>query len=904
MIHFMTPATLIVVLAILFDSAAPTLRAQTAAESSPSGAAARQAKDQHGDPLPPGALARLGTIRWRHDRVASFAALRPDGQSVVTVGDDLTIRLWAFPSGKEIRRINLAPKSEQTLSPDFRLSYFLAAAMTPDGKTVAVSSYRGIRFFDIASGWEVLGATHGTHAVSLAFSGNGERLAVLEYDGQVSVWEWLERKRVSTFDSVGKFTSPRRLTISPDGKVVAAIEIGADGVNKNGVRQRNETVKLWNADTGAEIGSAENGKNAERLSLTFSPDGKTLAFGSRGEVKGGSGITLVEAASGKKTGFISGKGFPPTTLVFSKDGAKIFGRTRYDNSLKEWNVADGALRMLGSFPKQPLDSYPFNSLFQSTSIAPDGKTLILAGADHYPLFIDIASGQEIASPPGHGRTILGLWFSADSKRVFTHDLIPSLRQWDAASGASLGTVDFADTPFRIAGSPAADVVGTLIRFGGCQFVEATTGRVLGQFKPSQNIIYSSMLFAGDGQRLALSSLFEPKIEVFEVPSGRLLHTLQNGPAFPDGDRADGEWRFDLRKFIVSPDGRLLANYVDRRTIALWDITTGQRRGSLTLPGVAVPLFEQRQAEARPRQSGAFSPDGRCLAVDVHDGTVLAYELATGQVRRRYTTNLATESQLVGTILGGGDEPQNSPRLAYSPDGRSLAHAGFDHCVRVWDTASRRELAAFRGHTGVVTTLAFAPDGRSIASAGWDTTALVWDVSKLTPPQTAPSKIAAGELEGHWQALAADNADKGFDAILALAAAPDDAIPFIEKRIRAAAPVDPQQIERFIGDLDSVDFKIRDRATTELLSIGERAASALEKALAGQPPLESRRRLETLLEKSGARSMTLQGERLRAFRAVEILERIATPEARRVLQSYASGAPGAVLTISAGAALKR
>ena len=65
-------------------------------------------KDQHGDPLPAGAVARIGTVRWHHDSYVDFASFLPDGKRVITVGDDMTIRVWEFPSGKEVRRITLA----------------------------------------------------------------------------------------------------------------------------------------------------------------------------------------------------------------------------------------------------------------------------------------------------------------------------------------------------------------------------------------------------------------------------------------------------------------------------------------------------------------------------------------------------------------------------------------------------------------------------------------------------------------------------------------------------------------------------------------------------------------------------------------------------------------------------
>jgi hypothetical protein len=77
---------------------------------------------------------------------------------------------------------------------------------------------------------------------------------------------------------------------------------------------------------------------------------------------------------------------------------------------------------------------------------------------------------------------------------------------------------------------------------------------------------------------------------------------------------------------------------------------------------------------------------------------------------------------------------------------------------------------------------------------------------------------------------------------------------------------------------------------------------IDKALAGEQSPEARQRLEELRGKLTATE--LSGDRLRAYRAVEVLEIIGTPEARDLLQALANGAPGTVLTASAQAALKR
>src|SRR5688572_5285918 len=65
---------------------------------------ASPAKDAHGDALPEGALARMGTVRWRHGDNVTFVAFTKDAKGVVTASQDGVVRLWDRDTGKEIRR--------------------------------------------------------------------------------------------------------------------------------------------------------------------------------------------------------------------------------------------------------------------------------------------------------------------------------------------------------------------------------------------------------------------------------------------------------------------------------------------------------------------------------------------------------------------------------------------------------------------------------------------------------------------------------------------------------------------------------------------------------------------------------------------------------------------------------
>jgi hypothetical protein len=114
--------------------------------------------------------------------------------------------------------------------------------------------------------------------------------------------------------------------------------------------------------------------------------------------------------------------------------------------------------------------------------------------------------------------------------------------------------------------------------------------------------------------------------------------------------------------------------------------------------------------------------------------------------------------------------------------------------------------------------------------------------------------------------------------------------------------DGKQVARWISDLDSDHFKQRERATEELGRLEEAVGPALREALADKPPLEARRRMEDLLRKLS--SPVLPPATLRAVRAVQVLEAVASPEARGVLQELARGAAGVRVTDEAAATLRR
>jgi hypothetical protein len=139
---------------------------------------------------------------------------------------------------------------------------------------------------------------------------------------------------------------------------------------------------------------------------------------------------------------------------------------------------------------------------------------------------------------------------------------------------------------------------------------------------------------------------------------------------------------------------------------------------------------------------------------------------------------------------------------------------------------------------------------------------------------------------------------------ALAAAPRQAGPLLKDRLRPAPgkPLSAAALARLIAQLDDDDFDARERAQAALEKEGESAEPALVKALAGEAPPERKRRVRDLLAR--LRPRKVPADMIRPLRAVEVLEWIATPEARKVLARLAGGRPDAILTREAKASLLR
>jgi WD40 repeat protein len=912
------------------------LLASAAARAQAPADAKTAAKDGHADSFPDRAVASLGTLRWRHNGLVTFAAFLPDGKRVLSVDDTNTVYVWEYPSGRELLRLGPKPGDAVSLDEVARKERLddTSVAVSRDGTLVAVCFYGGskVHMWEVATGKEIPGPTWrtaGRGRVGLAFVGDNERLAhesYLKNKGSVDVWDWSAAKHVRSFGPawLPGFPVTRFLVSAPDGKTLA----GPAGSEVNG--RIRSTLHLWAPATGALqytiINDGEEMKGTTISGVAFSGDGKMLAY----SLPGGT-ITWVSVDSGKELGKVK-TGLSAPALVFAADSKTLFARGRDDSAVHEWDLKTGKqLRQLGRSRIGPTArSFRDQKWWEPIPIglSPKGKTLVMSSREHTSTFIDVASGKELDIISGHRLPVTLMQFSADGKELWTRagdevqtvgwpaafwypdgkDVAarpgdPVLRRWDAATSKQVAAVTLPPEGGRAILTP--DGATLIVQISGKEsaiaITETATGKVRAKIPTSPRDPFPDLTLSRDGKVLALRSSFpahrvgsrwvtyETKVALYDMTTAKLRCAVPLQLA-----RSPGIGPVGLPGLLVlSPDGSRVAAYSDPAHMGVWDTATGRKVGDISLkdePGAF---------------GGAFTPDGQALALDMNDGTVRLYEVASGNVRRSFGSAAPVPNGVEDLLeqIKAGAVPVPPAGVAISPDGKLLAHGDPKGVVSVWDAATAKAVTEFRGHKGAVLCLAFAPDGSRLASGGVDTTALVWQVAGLEKKAGyAACQLSQAEVQARWDFLAYSDSEKAFTAICGLSAASGQTVPFLAQRLRSAAALDSERVKTLIALVDDGKFEVREMATSELYQLGEQVLPALQKVVETKLPLQTKRRIEELRDR--LMNPALSGERLRLVRAVEVLERIGSAESRVVLRTLADGAAGALETVTARAALAR
>jgi WD40 repeat protein len=616
--------------------------------------------DLYGDALPKGAIARLGTIRLRHDESDHIAsiALSPDGKMIASGGSEgnfagqvgekpFRIRLWDAATGKELRRFG-----GHTICVE-------SVAFSPDGKSLA-SADDTVRLWDVATGtlhWKA-----DMRAERVLFAPGGKALAAADREGQIHLLEAATGRPLRTLPAHGSSTAA--LAFSPDGKTLAS------GV---------EDVFLRDVSTGKELRRWER-KGV--FALAFAPDGKAVAACSSGR-----SVRLSEVAGGRELPFENQEERATGPLVFSPDSKQV-AAVGEDGNVLLWDAVTG---------KKGRGLRLERGRIKAVAFTPEGNLLALGHEEAAICLWDVTTGKQCLGLPAHTGWVESVSYSPDGKTVASGSRDGTIRLWDAAASREDRLLCRLDcTICNVVFSPDGRLLASGSADGTVRLWDIAGSKELRRFRLGRKTASEkfSVAFTPDGKSLAAGD--KGDVVFWDVSSGQVVRKIAAGGqnavsvAFsPDGKvlasaggsptvglrdvalgilkkelRGDREYRVSALAF--SADAKVLAAAGQDAPISVWDVSRGEELSQFTRLG-----REGRGPSFRGTEV-AFSPDGRLLAAAGWAHAVDVREVLTGAQVRDFDSS-------------GEGMQQPVVALAFAPDGRSLASGGGGDCsIIIWD----------------------------------------------------------------------------------------------------------------------------------------------------------------------------------------------------------------------------
>ena len=270
---------------------------------------------------------------------------------------------------------------------------------------------------------------HSEAVYDLSLSLDGKTLATGSSDNTVKLWDMETQANIGTLE--GHLNYINVVSFSPDGMRLAS----CSGDN---------TVRLWDMETHTEIATL-GGHERSVLGVAFSPDGTRLASGGRGELNDADGqVKLWEVETQTNIATLEGHTGLVWSVAFSSDG-KTLATASSDATVKVWDVETQT-------NIATLEGHEDSVL--SVAFSLDGKTLATGSSDNTVKLWDVATRTNIATLEGHTGTVWSVAFSSDGKTLASGSLDTTVKLWDVDTHTNIVTLEeHTDTVWSVAISP-------------------------------------------------------------------------------------------------------------------------------------------------------------------------------------------------------------------------------------------------------------------------------------------------------------------------------------------------------------------------------------------------------------------------------------------------------------------
>jgi RNA polymerase sigma factor (sigma-70 family) len=646
-------------------------------------------RDRFNDPLPPGAIARLGTISLQHAGCPDRVDFSADSKELLSCGNGV-IRHWQVETGHEIDHFDFREVGRQDV----------ACCLTEDRK-IAVVFHREL----------------GNH-----------------YPITVETYYVETRKKIGDFQLPNthfNYTTP----LDSPARLIAVT---------------NEKFDIWDVKAGRTISSIQlpdrNGvlglcADADKL-VTWDPESKISVF----DAKTGERLHLIDGgirdqferhllAPGGR--WLLTKGFTPREMpspetnpaskrlvmvpdnfyrVWDLEKGKLCGKMEAGSEAAFFDVAaispDGrtALALSGnSFSQQSLGWYdiatqklratwPNDLQFGSVAaLSPDQKTLAVASQHGGIRLWDVTNRREIHSFESHHGVVAHAAFSPDGRSALTIGADDMIAEWKLEDGRQMRrwrelaegmnySAYAANCLFAVKADPRPNG-----RITVWDLEKNREVRDFGPFRPHRAIDLSA-----DGSRLTIVTNENGKCQMrnWDVESGKELNQF-DVELSTDGNTH--VWPLGDGRQVLTSGGQ----------VSGYDQSSGHKLFHWSVRDQdEAKLYIDTRCTMRP------SPDGRQIACLLPKNRgIQIRELDSGKTIRNLECDTAQFPH------------------CYSPNGKLLAVPtnAITPSIIVWEVTTGKKKCEFSGHRGRIICLAFSPDGKKLLSGSEDCTALIWEI---------------------------------------------------------------------------------------------------------------------------------------------------------------------------------
>jgi len=615
-----------------------------------------------------------------------------------------------------------------------------SATFSPDGQRIVTTDDKNAQVWDAQTYRLLFTLPHGDTVYQAVYSSDGSSIVTAGGDGTVRIWD-ANGRLVRELRRDGTKSRYYAVAISPDGKLVAAIELA--GV----------VAHVWDASTGAPLAELRNDASGFP-SLAFSSDGQWLATNGGDDVRvfdtrtwahaltiAGPGVShlswdptgphlLTGSAegdasiwaipSGQRIHHLREIGEPVDAVAFSPDGQLVVAASR-DGAEQVWNATSGKLQNQGNYLRGKILSIEFDRT---------SRLVLAAGASGSVVVADAARGMPVSVLDGPRNVVMVAHFDPNARRVVGASWDGTARVWDATA------------PYlRWSSTPISDDCGLVTslepdrRFVAIGCIDHPTriwdtdhAQLLAELPSVTQVdgdfasAFPAVSAAGDRAAIARGNT----VEIYELPGDRLLRTIPHGAAV--NAVAFATTGHDLVSGAV--DGSLLVTRDDAEPLAF----------AMSPNGI---------------DAAGFLPDGRVVAgagkrLRVYDpgGVVLADLQVIARVR---TLRMSLDSRRLITVpsyLGEAAPPELWDLEHYQPiarlDGQGQVYSARfvaggqiltacgDGAARLWDGATGQLRQTYRGGSRFLLDATLSPDGAMVLAGGGDGLLRFWDAASGRP----------------------------------------------------------------------------------------------------------------------------------------------------------------------------